>query len=144
MNGFSETGNADLTVSGSGVMNLSGQWLSSTTITNSGGTIANTGASGELKTSGNSLITFSGGTTTAMKVTEGGTSNIVVSGTGSLTIPTGGSMSWKSGIFEVSGATATFNTGGNVSMSNNATVNTMTVTSSGGVLINPGMYGGFQ
>jgi hypothetical protein len=114
LNGHNETGATTLAVSGTGTLDLSGQFKCSSTITVSAGTVNNTGASGELKTTGNSAITFSGGTSTVMKITEGGTSNIVVSGTGSLTIPAGGSMSWTTGLFEVSGATALFTTGGPV------------------------------
>lgn len=128
MNDYNETGATTLAVS-AGTLNLSGQFLCSSTITVSGGTVANTGSSGELKTTGNSLITFSGGTSTCMKVTEAGTSNIVVSGTGSLTIPALGMISWTSGLFEVTGSTAFFSTGGAVTGTNS----TLTVgTSSGG------------
>ncbi len=101
MNGFGETGATTLAVSGTGVLSLSGQFLCSSTITNSGGTINNTGASGELKTSGNAAITFSGGISTVKKITEVGTSNIVVSGTGLLTLPPGASATWTSGLFEM-------------------------------------------
>lgn len=109
MNGQAETGATTLAVSGSGTLNLSGQFLCSSTITVSGGTVANTGSAGELKTSGNSAITFSGGTSTVQKITEVGTSNIVVSGTGTLIIPPGGSATWTSGLFEMaSGNTCSF------------------------------------
>ena len=134
MNAHSITGLTTVAISGSGLLNLSGQLTASSTITVSGGTVANTGALGELKTTGNSLISFSGGTSSPMKITEGGTSSIQVSSGGVLNIPAGGSMSWKSGSFQLSGATGTFTTGGRIVMSNNATVNTLSVVAEPSVL----------
>ncbi len=131
MNGFGETGATSLVVSGSGTLNLSGQFLCSTTITVSGGTVANTGASGELKTTGNSAITFSGGTSSPMKITSTNASgpNIIVSGTGTLSMPASSSINWTGvGIFEVSGATAIFTTAGPIT----GTANTLTIGAAGG------------
>lgn len=119
MNGNNITGHTTLAVSG-GTLNLSGQINGSNTITVSGGTINNTGSAGELKTSGNTAITFSGGTSTVKKITMGGTSNIVVSGTGNLTIPAGGSATWSSGLFDVTGNTATLTIDGIPSFTNGA------------------------
>ncbi len=126
MNGFGETGCTSLAVSGSGTLNLSGQFLCSTTITVSGGTVANTGASGELKTTGNSAITFSGGTSSPKKITSTNASgpNIIVSSTGTLSMPASSSINWTGvGIFEVSGATAIFTTAGPIT----GTANTLTI-----------------
>ncbi len=132
MNSNSVTGGTSLAVSGSGTLDLSGQWTASTTITVSGGTVANTGASGELKTTGNSAITFSGGTSSPVKITStnAGAANIIVSGTGTLSMPANSSINWNGGIFEVSGATAIFTTTGPIT----GTANTLTIgaASSGG------------
>jgi fibronectin-binding autotransporter adhesin len=106
-------------LSGTGILGLSGVLTCSSTITVTGGTISNTGAGGKLYTTGNSLITFSGGNSTCANIQEGGTSNIVVSGTGVLTIPQGGSVAWTTGIFEVNG-TGSFNTLGVVNQGTNS------------------------
>ncbi len=133
MNSNSVTGGTSLAVSGSGTLDLSGQWTASTTITVSGGTVANTGVSGELKTTGNSAITFSGGTSSPKKITSTNASgpNIIVSSSGTLSMPASSSINWTGvGIFEVSGATAIFTTAGPIT----GTANTLIIgaASSGG------------
>ncbi len=120
LNGNSVTGGTTLAVSGSGVLNLSGQMTQSSTITVSGGTVSDAGILGELKSTGANLITFSGGISTVRKITQGGASNIVISGTGNLTIPAGGSATWTSGIFEVSSNTASLTIDGIPSFTNGA------------------------
>jgi filamentous hemagglutinin len=90
MNGSGITGLTTTTISGTGLLKLSGQVNNSGAISVTGGSISNTGGSGELKGTTGS---FSGGTSVVEKLTL--SSTLALSSTGSLTIDNNGSASYS-------------------------------------------------
>ncbi len=84
MNGNQITGHTTATISGTGTLNLSGQLNGSGAISVTGGTITDSGASGELK---GTTASFSGGTSAIRKMTL--SSTFAMSATANLTLNPG-------------------------------------------------------